>query len=61
MFHLCCWTNQIWATVITIVILTFYKFIKELRKKQLKKVYFKDKCVLITGASKGLGKGAYFV
>lgn len=34
-----------------------YKLIKNIRLKQLEKTYFKDKVVLITGASSGLGKG----
>lgn len=33
-----------------------YKFIRFIRAKHLAKTYFKDKTVLITGASSGLGK-----
>jgi dehydrogenase/reductase SDR family protein 7B len=33
-----------------------YKFVRFIRAKQLSKTYFRDKTILITGASSGLGK-----
>jgi len=39
------------------ILAILYKLLKFIRTKQLKKTYFKNKTVLITGASSGLGKG----
>jgi len=42
------------------ILAILYKLIRFIRTKQLRKTYFKNKVVLITGASSGLGKGKKF-
>lgn len=47
------------GTFSALSILTLVKIIKRIRTKILTKTHFKNKTVLITGASSGLGKGTF--
>ena len=53
----CCHKEWTWSFLGVFVFFILFKVFKQFKLKKLKKSYFYDKCVLITGASAGLGRG----